>query len=162
VSYLLHPPLLDEMGLPGAIHWYKKGLEERSGLKIDVGVSEHFGRLPDDMEVAIFRIVQECLTNIHRHSSSKTATIHLSRDAENILLEIGDKGTGIPEETLTAIRTQRAGVGFTGMRERVHQLKGILDIQSSSNGTTISARFPVATTAVSTPDAPEQLAGSAP
>ena len=162
ISYLLHPPLLDEMGLPGAIHWYKQGLEERSGLKIDVDISKDFGRLPDDVEVAIFRIVQECLTNIHRHSSSKTATIHLSRDAETIFLEVGDEGTGIPEEKLTAIRTQRAGVGFTGMRERVHHLKGALDIESSSNGTTISAKFPVAATAVSAPDTTKQLARAAP
>src|SRR5712671_1966388 len=157
LSYLLHPPLLDETGLADAIRLYMKGLEERSGLKIELCIPKDFERLPDDMELAIFRIVQESLTNIHRHSGSKTATIHVSRDAENVFLEIEDEGTGIPDEKLTAIRTQRTGVGFTGMRERVRNLKGILNIHSSSNGTKISATFPVST-AISAPDTTGQCA----
>jgi PAS domain S-box-containing protein len=161
LSYLLHPPLLDETGLADAIRWYMKGLEERSGLKIELCMPKDFERLPDDMELAIFRIVQECLTNIHRHSGSKTATINVSRDAENVFLEIQDEGTGIPDEKLTAIRTQRSGVGFTGMRERVRHLRGILNIQSSSNGTKISATFPVSTTAISAPDITGQCAKAA-
>jgi len=161
LSYLLHPPLLDETGLADAIRLYMKGLEERSGLKIELCIPKDFERLPDDMELAIFRIVQESLTNIHRHSGSKTATIHVSRDAENVFLEIEDEGTGIPDEKLTAIRTQRTGVGFTGMRERVRNLKGILNIHSSSNGTKISATFPVSTTAISAPDTAGQCAKAA-
>ena len=161
LSYLLHPPLLDETGLADAIRLYMKGLEERSGLKIELCIPKDFERLPDDMELAIFRIVQESLTNIHRHSGSKTATIHVSRDAENVFLEIEDEGTGIPDEKLTAIRTQRTGVGFTGMRERVRNLKGILNIHSSSNGTKISATFPVSTTAISAPDITGQRAKAA-
>ena len=161
LSYLLHPPLLDETGLADAIRLYMKGLEERSGLKIELCIPKDFERLPDDMELAIFRIVQESLTNIHRHSGSKTATIHVSRDAENVFLEIQDEGTGIPDEKLTAIRTQRTGVGFTGMRERVRNLKGILNIHSSSNGTKISATFPVSTTAISAPDITGQRAKAA-
>jgi len=160
LSYLLHPPLLDETGLADAIRLYMKGLEERSGLKIELCIPKDFERLPDDMELAIFRIVQESLTNIHRHSGSKTATIHVSRDAENVFLEIQDEGTGIPDEKLTAIRTQRTGVGFTGMRERVRNLKGILNIHSSSNGTKISATFPVST-AISAPDTTGQCAKAA-
>jgi signal transduction histidine kinase len=152
VSYLLHPPMLDETGLADAIRWYIKGLEERSGLKIQLCIPKDFERLPDDIELAIFRIVQECLTNIHRHSGSKTAAIQVSRDAENVFLEIQDEGTGIPHEKLSAIRTQRAGVGFSGMHERIRHLRGILNIQSSSDGTKISATFPVSTTAISGPD----------
>jgi len=160
LSYLLHPPLLDETGLADAIRLYMKGLEERSGLKIQLCIPKDFERLPDDIELAIFRIVQECLTNIHRHSGSKTATIRVSHDAENVFLEIEDEGTGIPDEKLTAIRTQRTGVGFTGMRERVRNLKGILNIHSSSNGTKISATFPVST-AISAPDITGQRAKAA-
>ena len=145
VSYLLHPPLLDETGLSDAIRWYIKGLMERSGLKIDLDIPGSFGRLPDDLEVAIFRIVQECMTNIHRHSGSKTATIRLSRNSENVFLEIQDSGTGIPVEKLEAVRTQRSGVGITGMRERVRHLQGNLDIQSNSTGTKISVTLPVMT-----------------
>jgi signal transduction histidine kinase len=161
LSYLLHPPLLDETGLADAILLYMKGLEERSGLKIQLCIPKDFERLPDDMELAIFRIVQEGLTNIHRHSGSKTATIRVSRDAENVFLEIEDEGTGISDEKLAAIRTQRAGVGFTGMRERIRHLRGILNIQSSSNGTKISVTFPVSTTAISAPDITGQRAKAA-
>jgi signal transduction histidine kinase len=161
VSYLLHPPMLDETGLADAISLYIKGLEDRSGLKIKLCIPKDFERLPDDIELAIFRIVQECLTNIHRHSGSKTAAIQVSRDAENVFLEIQDEGTGIPDEKLSAIRTQRAGVGFSGMRERVRHLRGILNIQSSSNGTKISATFPVSTTTISASDITGQRAKAA-
>jgi signal transduction histidine kinase len=146
LSYLLHPPLLDENGVPGAIKWYAQGLAERSGLKIELGTVEDLGRLPDDMEMAIFRIAQECLTNIHRHSGGKTAAIRLSRNAEAVLLEIQDDGAGIPDQTLIAIRTQRSGVGITGMRERVRHLNGIMSIESSANGTKISVTLPLSTT----------------
>ena len=145
VSYLLHPPLLDETGLSEAIRWYIKGLSERSDLRIDLDIPNDFGRLPDDVEVAIFRIVQECLTNIHRHSGGKAATIRLSRNISNVSLQIQDDGTGMPKETLVAIRTQHSGVGITGIRERVRHLGGNLDIQSNSNGTKISVTLPVMT-----------------
>jgi PAS domain S-box-containing protein len=146
ISYLLHPPLLDETGLPEAIRWYIKGFVERSDLKIDLHIPKDFGRLPDDVEVALFRIVQECLTNIHRHSGGKTASIRLSRNVSTVSLQIQDDGRGIPEKTLVAIRTQRSGVGMTGMRERVRHLRGSLDIQSNAGGTTISVTFPLLTT----------------
>jgi len=150
ISYLLHPPLLDETGLPEAIRWYIKGLVERSDLKIDLHIPKDFGRLPDDVEVALFRIVQECLTNIHRHSGGKTATIRLSHNIATVSLQIQDDGRGIPEKTLVAIRTQRSGVGMTGMRERVRHLRGSLDIQSNAGGTTISVTFPLLTTSSAT------------
>jgi PAS domain S-box-containing protein len=142
-SYLLHPPLLDENGLSQAIHWYMQGLKERSDLDIELSVPENFGRLPADLELTIFRIVQEGLTNIHRHSGSKTATIRLSRSADSVLLRIEDHGKGISPEKLAALRAQRTGVGITGMRERVRHLKGVMDIQSNGTGATISVTFPV-------------------
>jgi len=150
-SYLLHPPLLDENGLSQAIHWYMQGLKERSDLEIELSVPEDFGRLPADLELTIFRIVQEGLTNIHRHSGSKTATIRLSRSADSVLLRIEDHGKGISPEKLVAIRAQRTGVGITGMRERVRHLKGVMDIQSNGTGATISVTFPVPKNAASIP-----------
>ncbi len=108
-SYLLHPPLLDENGLSQAIHWYMQGLKERSDLDIELSIPENFGRLPADLELTIFRIVQEGLTNIHRHSGSKTATIRLSRNADSVLLKIEDHGKGISPEKLAALRAQRTG-----------------------------------------------------
>src|ERR1700676_4994835 len=150
-SYLLHPPLLDENGLSQAIHWYMQGLKERSDLDIELSIPENFGRLPADLELTIFRIVQEGLTNIHRHSGSKTATISLSRSADSVLLRIEDHGNGISPEKLVAIRAQRTGVGITGMRERVRHLKGVMDIQSNGTGATISVTFPVPATTTSIP-----------
>src|ERR1700686_1990623 len=150
-SYLLHPPLLDENGLSQAIHWYMQGLKERSDLDIELSIPENFGRLPADLELTIFRIVQEGLTNIHRHSGSKTATIRLSRSADSVLLRIEDHGNGISPEKLVAIRAQRTGVGITGMRERVRHLKGVMDIQSNGTGAKISVRFPVPTAPASIP-----------
>lgn len=150
-SYLLHPPLLDESGLSQAIHWYMQGLKERTELDIELSVPEDFGRLPADLELTIFRIVQEGLTNIHRHSGSKTATISLSRSADSVLLKIEDHGKGISSEKLAALRAQRTGVGITGMRERVRHLKGVMDIQSNGTGATISVTFPVPTIPASSP-----------
>jgi signal transduction histidine kinase len=142
MSYLLHPPLLDESGLSEAIRWYTDGLRERSGLDIELDVSDEFGRLQAEMELALFRIVQECLTNIHRHSGSKTATIRLSRAGGDISLKVEDTGKGIPAEKLERIQKQHSGVGITGMRERVRHFKGVMDIQSSAAGTTISIILP--------------------
>jgi two-component system NarL family sensor kinase len=143
MSYLLHPPLLDENGLSGAIQWYIQGLADRSGLKIELLIPKDFGRLPYDMEVAVFRIVQECLTNIHRHSGSETATIRLSNVGNNVSLEIQDEGKGILEVKLTEIQAQRSGVGISGMRERVRHLNGVINIQSNSKGTKVSVTIPV-------------------
>lgn len=143
MSYLLHPPLLDENGLSQAIQWYLQGLKERSGLEIELDIAEDFGRLPSDMELAIFRIVQESLTNIHRHSGSKTAKIRLSRGPQQLLLEIQDHGKGISEEKLAAIKAQRTGVGITGMRERIRHFKGEMNIHSRRPGVTITVTLPL-------------------
>jgi PAS domain S-box-containing protein len=156
VSYLLHPPLLDENGLSEAITWYVEGLRERTGLQITHNISENFGRLPAEIELAAFRVLQECLTNIHRHSESKTATIRLLRSAESVSLEIQDEGRGIPVEKLSGIQGQRSGVGIAGMRERVRHLGGGMSIQSNGSGTKISVTFP--TRATTTPEPEERPA----
>jgi signal transduction histidine kinase len=142
ISYLLHPPLLDEIGLSKAIEWYVKGLAERSGIRIELEFSETFGRLPLDIETALFRIVQECLTNIHRHSDSKTAVIRLWRTEQAVFLEVQDRGKGIPARKISEIQNDPSGVGLAGIRERVRHLEGVLDIQSNGDGTKIAISFP--------------------
>ena len=143
-SYLLHPPLLDETGLPGAIHWYIDGLKKRSGLDVELFIADDFDRLPPDIELALFRIVQESLTNIHRHSGSARATIRLTRTSVATQLAVQDYGTGIPAESapIPGIRT-RSGVGMMGMRERVRHVGGKLTVESSSKGTTICVQLPL-------------------
>lgn len=142
-SYLLHPPLLDENGLPAALSWYVRGLAERSGLLIDLNISEQFGRLPRDLEVAVFRLVQECLTNIHRHSGSKIAVIRLARESARVRVEVRDRGKGIPPQKLSEILAKGSGVGIRGMRERVRQFQGELVMESNESGTAILVNFPV-------------------
>jgi len=142
-SYLLHPPLLDENGLSSALGWYIEGLQKRSGLEIQLSISDAVGRLPSDMELVVFRLVQECLTNIHRHSGSTTAAIRIDRGAEAISIHVEDQGHGIPSEKLAEIYSQGSGVGVRGMRERVRQFHGDLIIQSDNSGTRISATIPV-------------------
>jgi PAS domain S-box-containing protein len=141
-SYLLHPPLLDEAGLSSALGWYVQGLAERSALEIDLTVAQDFGRLPRDMELVIFRLVQESLTNIHRHSGSKTAAIRLSRNVREVRLEIKDQGKGISAERLTDIQSGASGVGTRGMRERVRQFEGKLKFESNESGTKVVVTFP--------------------
>jgi PAS domain S-box-containing protein len=150
-SYLLHPPLLDENGLPEAIRWYLHGLMERSGLSVDLEIADGFGRLPDEMELAIFRVLQECLTNIHRHSGSKIAMIRLSCTADAVALEIQDQGKGIALEKLNGIRA-RSGVGITGMRERVRHFHGTMQIYSNGKGTKISVSLPLPKNDVAQPE----------
>jgi signal transduction histidine kinase len=142
-SYLLHPPLLDESGLSSALKEYVQGLTERSGIAITVDVDEGLGRLPRDMELAIFRLVQECLTNIHRHSGSTTARIRVFLDGGSVRVEVTDQGKGIPPQRLTEIQTGASGVGIRGMRERLRHLGGTLNIESNSSGTRVSATIPV-------------------
>jgi PAS domain S-box-containing protein len=141
-SYLLHPPMLDEMGLSYAIGWYIDGLRERSGLSVEVNITDDLGRLAPEIELAIFRLVQECLTNIHRHSESKTAVIRIARDSDKIYAEVQDHGKGIPPERLAGIQSQGVGVGIRGMRERVRQSHGDLTIDSNALGTKVTAVFP--------------------
>jgi PAS domain S-box-containing protein len=142
-SYLLHPPLLDENGLYSAVSWYVQGLLERSGLEVQLDVSKEFGRLPRDMELVIFRLVQECLTNIHRHSESKTASIRIARESNQISLDIEDQGKGMSPARLAEIRSGCSGVGISGMRERLRQFEGTMKIESDSSGTRIFATIPL-------------------
>jgi PAS domain S-box-containing protein len=144
MSYLLHPPLLDESGLPVALRWYAEGLAERSGLKISVNIQEELGRFGRDMELTMFRLVQECLTNIHRHSGSKTADITVWSDSREVGVDIRDQGKGIPPERLASIQAQGGGVGIRGMRERIHPFQGTMEIESNNSGTRISFRIPIA------------------
>jgi PAS domain S-box-containing protein len=144
ISHLLHPPLLDLAGLASALRWYVDGFSERSNIKVDLEIPADLGRLPSDMEIAIFRIVQECLTNIHRHSGSATATIRLHQEGERLIVQVEDRGKGIPAEKQQELESGRGGVGFGGMRERVRQLGGTLEIQSQTSGTTVSATLKVA------------------
>jgi PAS domain S-box-containing protein len=142
-SYLLHPPLLDEEGLQSAISWYVRGLAERSGLDIAFKISDRFGRLPRDMELAVFRLVQESLTNIHRHSGSKRATIEIFRTPEHVLLEVRDEGKGISREKLAEIQSRGAGFGIRGMRERARQFDGEMTIESDGTGTLFRVTIPM-------------------
>lgn len=144
-SYLLHPPLLDEAGISSALSWYVQGLAERGGLEIDLKIPENLGRLPSEMELLIFRLVQESLTNIHRHSGSKTAVIRVERNESSVHLEIEDQGTGMSPERLAAIQSQGTGVGVGGMRERVRHFHGELVIESNGSGTKVRATLPLKT-----------------
>src|SRR5579872_2613071 len=142
-SYLLHPPLLDETGLASALSWYVQGLAERSDLDVELHVPEDLGRLPRDLELAIFRLVQECLTNVHRHSGSKTASIRIVREANLLTVGVRDDGKGMPPARLAEIQTQNAGVGIVGMRERLRQFRGNLTIESNGSGTSVLATIPI-------------------
>jgi len=143
ISHLLHPPLLDEVGLSSALDWYVDGFAARSKIKVKLDIASDLGRLSAEMETTIFRIVQECLTNIHRHSESKTATIRLFRDGKFVIVKAEDAGKGIPHEKSPLTYPGRAGVGFRGLVERIRYLGGQLEIQSSSTGTAVTATLPL-------------------
>lgn len=147
LSYLLHPPLLDELGLVSALKEYVEGFSERSGIKLELEIQSGFGRLPQEAETALFRIVQESLTNIQRHSGSKTAEIHLREDTEGVALEIIDHGRGMDGKAIERGNGSgtRLGVGILGMRERMTQLGGKLEIESSASGTTVRVSIPLRT-----------------
>lgn len=136
VSYLLHPPELDEFGLRSALARYVDGFVQRCGIQVELDASSDLGRLPQDMETTIFRIVQECLTNIHRHSGSGTASIRLVRSASELILEVRDAGVGMRADA-------PPGVGIASMRERLAQLGGRVEIGSHPGGTTIKATIPL-------------------
>jgi PAS domain S-box-containing protein len=135
VSYLLHPPMLDEIGLPTALRWYADGFAERSKINLAVEVASDFPRLIQDYELSLFRIAQECLTNIHRHSASFTAFIRLARADGKIELEIRDEGKGINQDIQSKINSGASvGVGFRGMQERVRLIGGKLTVHPNPNG----------------------------
>jgi PAS domain S-box-containing protein len=144
LSYLLHPPMLDEAGLEDAICHYVDGFTGRTGIKVALAISPHFGRMTPDVEMALFRVVQESLTNIHRHSGSSQAKIRIERDPGKITLEISDKGSGIPGNLgrQNGKLSFGLGVGIPSMQERVKLIGGQLDIESNSNGTAVRVTIP--------------------
>lgn len=143
ISHLLHPPLMDEAGVPSALRWYVDEFSNRSGIVVTLECDTAIGRYPAEVETAIFRIVQECLGNVHRHSGSKTATVRLNLKEGRTCLEVSDQGRGIPSERQQDMKSGgRSGVGIRGMKERVARLKGQFDFQSSETGTTIKVALP--------------------
>ena len=151
IAHLLHPPLLDEIGLSSALRLFLEGFGERSKIKVDFEISDDFARLPQELETAIFRIVQECLTNIHRHSGSRVAAVRVIRDSDEVRLEVRDQGKGMPSGPNNASPAhRRVGVGIQGMRERITQLGGRFEIRSGKNGTSVVASVPVPSTSVQT------------
>ncbi|HEX4921148.1 MAG TPA: sensor histidine kinase, partial [Candidatus Bathyarchaeia archaeon] len=146
ISYLLYPPMLEEMGLKSSILWYLDGFSVRSGIQTTFDIRADFGRLGRDAELALFRVLQESLTNIHRHSGSQTAHIQLSMEGEAAVLEIKDRGTGIAASSLEQNNGNgmgTSGVGLRGMNERMLQLGGKFELISSDEGTTVRAVLPV-------------------
>jgi signal transduction histidine kinase len=142
-SYLLHPPLLDEIGLLSALRWLADGLRQRSGIKIELELPETMDRLPAEHELAIFRVAQEALTNVHRHSKSPSVTIRLFERDGSVILEVEDAGHGILAGGSSG-KVEAAGalgVGLAGMRERMRQLGGALGVRTSASGTCVRAEL---------------------
>jgi signal transduction histidine kinase len=145
ISHLLHPPLLDETGLASALRWYVEGFSERSKIDTKLDIPQAFEDLSKEMELSIFRVVQECLTNIHRHAGSPTAGIRITQDKACVRIEIEDAGKGIAFEKQLALQSSaHTGVGVRGMRERLRRLGGTLQIYSKGQGTRVTAVLPVA------------------
>jgi signal transduction histidine kinase len=145
MSYLLHPPLLDEVGFTCAAEWFVEGFAKRSGIDVAVQFANSRARLPKRMEIALFRVLQESLTNVHRHSGALKAAVRYAREPKAVTLEIQDFGRGIPEERLARLRSAGgdAGVGLAGMRERMRELCGRLEIESGRGGTLMRAVVPL-------------------
>jgi PAS domain S-box-containing protein len=144
ISHLLHPPLLDEVGLQSALQWYIDGFSERSKINVNLELPDDFGRLPRNLEITLFRVVQECLTNIHRHSGSSTAAIRVARSENEVRLEVSDAGKGIPADMQNGLSSGKlSGVGLRGMSERLRQMGGQLAVTSNSTGTQVVANLPL-------------------
>lgn len=143
MSHLLYPPLLDEVGLQSALTEYANGFAERSGIQVSLDLSSEIERLDRDYELSLFRIIQECLTNVHRHSGSKTASIRVVRNEGAVVLDVRDEGRGMPAERLSEIQSRGSGVGIRGMRERVRQFSGEMSIESGGSGTRVHITIPI-------------------
>ena len=163
LSHLLHPPLLDESGFGSAARWYVDGFAQRSGITVNLDLPSDLGRLHRDVEIVLFRAVQEALTNVHRHSGGTVVDISLSIDAEHVQLEIKDNGRGIPEHRLDRLREGAAetGVGLAGMRERIRERGGSLQIQSNGDGTSLLITVPILDEPEGEPDSTTQSESSA-
>jgi two-component system NarL family sensor kinase len=145
MSYLLHPPLLDEVGFACAAECYIEGFAKRSGICVQAEIAKPSERLPKNVEIALFRVLQESLTNVHRHSGASDASIHFQHASDAVILEIRDFGKGIPEERLRLLHgvNAKTGVGLAGMRERLRELNGRLEIESDARGTSMRATVPL-------------------
>jgi signal transduction histidine kinase len=145
ISYLLHPPLLEDAGLASAMRWFVEGFGERSGIRVKLAMPAELPRLAGDLELALFRIAQEGLTNVHHHSGSKSARVHVAITSSQITLEISDRGKGLPADIWKPrdgiLKTP--GVGITSMRERAKELGGTLQFHSSRRGATLRAVLPL-------------------
>jgi signal transduction histidine kinase len=152
MSYLLHPPMLDEAGLAMALQWYVEGFEERSKIAVDLEVAPGLHRLGRDLEISVFRIVQECLTNVHRHSGSRQAQIRITLDQGRLKLTVSDQGRGFAPGAYGNgnPKPAKVGVGIRGMCERVRQLNGTIDFFQGKPGTVVSVQFPVSTASAPT------------
>jgi signal transduction histidine kinase len=144
ISHLLHPPLLDEVGLESATRWYADGFAKRCALKVSLHLDPIINRLPKEVELALFRVLQECLTNVHKHAGAASIEVILTCSTGHVVLTVIDDGIGIPWETLTRFSSGRAsGVGLAGMRERLAELDGTLEVERRSHGTAVRATIPV-------------------
>ncbi len=145
LSHLLHPPLLDEAGFSSAASWFVTGFSQRSGIPLSLDFPPDLPRLPQAIEIALFRILQESLTNVHRHSRATSAEIKLDADAEQVTIEIRDYGRGVPKHILQQLAGEgsKLGVGLAGMRERIHELGGVFEVTSDTNGTAVRASIPL-------------------
>jgi signal transduction histidine kinase len=144
LSYLLHPPLLDETGLRAALHWYVDGMVKRSNIQITLSITPQvFARLPKDIETTVFRVVQEALTNIYKHADSDSARVEVDKQPEWVVVRVRDYGKGIPWDSRERERTARLGVGITGMRERIRQFGGELTVVRAEPGTLVEAKIPL-------------------
>lgn len=144
ISHLLHPPLLDEVGLGSAIEWYVEGFAKRSQIEVGLQLPPDIGRLPRELETAIFRVVQECLTNVPRHSGSRTAAVRITNVSNELRVEVEDAGKGIPSGAQEGMSDNgRPGIGMSGMRERLRQFGGRLEIISATGRTVVAATVPI-------------------
>jgi len=143
ISHLLHPPLLDELGFHSAARWYAEGFAQRSGIKVELKLTEITKRLPRPIELALFRVLQESLTNVHRHAKATRVEIDVVCTDDEVILKLSDDGKGIPGRVIDGFRAGEArGIGLAGMRERLTDLGGTLHVESSPTGTCITASLP--------------------
>lgn len=159
-SYLLHPPLLDEVGFRCAAEWYIEGFAKRSGIEVTLDLAAERERLPSRTEIALFRVLQEALTNVHRHAGASQVSVCFRRKSETAILEIRDSGSGIAAEHLARLRQGNAetGVGMAGMRERLNELNGTLEVESDGLGTSIRATVPLRKSTMSQTTQPRDCA----
>jgi PAS domain S-box-containing protein len=144
LSYLLHPPLLDEAGLRAALHWYVDGMIKRSGIQIALSLAPNaFPRLSRDIETTVFRVIQESLTNVYRHAATESVRVEIEKQTDWVVVRVRDYGKGLPREFVGPNASSRFGVGISGMRERIRQLGGELSVNRAEPGTIVEARIPL-------------------